>query len=468
MSNTQVDVNQGTAPLSAIDLRGLFGDRNVHIDLAEGPITLLFGLNGAGKSTVLRIINRMMAADMSSVTRELVSQVDLHFSDQTMLGFRGGATPHWLEQEADGSIRQGGLDDQRSDSSDPLFRKFVESDTPYMWRDGEVLNPGGTRVAETELDDLHQIYWRMRRREKGASQMESEGNRRLRRVCALIGSDRLIGSTEPRDMSDRVWLPPSIRRMQQQGVDREVVTQIASKLKAFLSSEWDRARLRTSELDSSFVHRALRKIADPRSAPMDTDSRRECLGSIAQLQGRLRDCALSTSAVGAMTDQDLQAQGGQREVGVLLDLYLDDLMNKAQANESALQKLELYADILNTHFYDKQARLHQEYGLVVERADGTGIPLQRLSSGEKHLVVLFHRLIFDTSPGGLCLIDEPEISLHVDWQEKFVKSVKRVCDVTSQQFIIATHSPIVIGNDSDLLREVTSGTQNDARSPDAC
>jgi predicted ATPase len=464
MSDAQMAIDHSTAALKSIELRGLFGDRDVHIDLADGPITLLFGLNGAGKSTVLRIINRMMAADMSPVTRELVSEVDLHFADKTMLGFRGGATPHWLERGADGSTRQGVLDDQRSGFSDPLFRQFVVTDTPYRWRDGEVLSPSGMRVGETELDELLHVFWQRRRRDQGASASDSDGNRRLSRECALIGSDRLISSTGPRDTPDRVWLPPAIRRMHQQGVDREVVSQIASKLGAFLSGEWDRARLTTSELDSSFVHRALHKIADQSSKPMDTEARRKCLSAIAQLQGRLRDCALSTSALSAMTDQDLQAQGGQREVGVLLDMYLNDLMRKAQANESALQKLELYTDILNTHLFDKRARLHQEHGLVVERPGGNGIPIQRLSSGEKHLVVLFHRLIFDTSPGGLCLIDEPEISLHVDWQEKFVTSVKRVCDVTMQQFIVATHSPIVIGNDSDLLREVTSGTQADARS----
>ena len=44
----------------------------------------------------------------------------------------------------------------------------------------------------------------------------------------------------------------------------------------------------------------------------------------------------------------------------------------------------------------------------------------------------------------MILIDEPELSLHPQWQNKFVKMLKTIGK--SNQFILATHSPYIINN----------------------
>ena len=87
------------------------------------------------------------------------------------------------------------------------------------------------------------------------------------------------------------------------------------------------------------------------------------------------------------------------------------------------------------------------------------IDIELLSSGEKHLIVLFYELIFDTQPYTLIMIDEPEISLHVDWQIKFIKNLLKirnsdVKDLNNIQFILATHSPQIVHNRRDLTHEL--------------
>lgn len=72
--------------------------------------------------------------------------------------------------------------------------------------------------------------------------------------------------------------------------------------------------------------------------------------------------------------------------------------------------------------------------------------LYRLSSGEKQILVMLAQLIFrenKKTEGSIFIIDEPEISLHLEWQELFVKSIKAASPNT--QFILATHSPTIIG-----------------------
>lgn len=82
------------------------------------------------------------------------------------------------------------------------------------------------------------------------------------------------------------------------------------------------------------------------------------------------------------------------------------------------------------------------------------IDLQKLSSGEKQILTLFTFLIFNTkeTSGGIFIIDEPELSLHIDWQEKISDSLDGVSRLN--QYIIATHSPEVIGNYGERCIEI--------------
>ncbi|EGQ8541534.1 AAA family ATPase [Vibrio parahaemolyticus] len=72
------------------------------------------------------------------------------------------------------------------------------------------------------------------------------------------------------------------------------------------------------------------------------------------------------------------------------------------------------------------------------------IPQSKLSSGEQNELILFYKLIFNTEDGDLILIDEPELSLHISWQNKFINDLKEVTSLTDVSIVIATHSPDII------------------------
>jgi predicted ATP-binding protein involved in virulence len=71
--------------------------------------------------------------------------------------------------------------------------------------------------------------------------------------------------------------------------------------------------------------------------------------------------------------------------------------------------------------------INKEQGFVfTSTLTGKQIPLTRLSSGEQHELVLFYELLFKIQPNSLILIDEPEISLHISWLNKFIKDLEEV------------------------------------------
>lgn len=78
------------------------------------------------------------------------------------------------------------------------------------------------------------------------------------------------------------------------------------------------------------------------------------------------------------------------------------------------------------------------------------IGLRALSSGEKHILyILLECLRADQST---IIIDEPEISMHVDWQKELISAMREL-NMTSQ-IIAATHSPEILAcvDESKIFR----------------
>ena len=87
--------------------------------------------------------------------------------------------------------------------------------------------------------------------------------------------------------------------------------------------------------------------------------------------------------------------------------------------------------------------------------NGKEAEIFELSSGEKQIITMLGHLIFFEekfkTQKGIFIIDEPEVSLHLAWQEIFVNSILEASPNT--QFILATHSPAITGDANEELFE---------------
>lgn len=118
--------------------------------------------------------------------------------------------------------------------------------------------------------------------------------------------------------------------------------------------------------------------------------------------------------------------------------------------DKTFEPINKFLNIINSFFKDTQKKLFiDEVGrLFVNKPSGRNLTVDELSSGERQLVILFANVIFNKYRNSklsseILIIDEPEISLHIRWQEKFIDSLIEASINT--QFIIATHSPDIIG-----------------------
>ncbi|WP_417364688.1 AAA family ATPase [Glutamicibacter arilaitensis] len=89
--------------------------------------------------------------------------------------------------------------------------------------------------------------------------------------------------------------------------------------------------------------------------------------------------------------------------------------------------------------------------LVVFRKSGV-ISFKDLSTGEKLLVSTIARIAANISENSVILIDEPEVGLHPNWQQKFPRLISEVVPKEyGCHFLMATHSPFVASETDDIL-----------------
>lgn len=72
------------------------------------------------------------------------------------------------------------------------------------------------------------------------------------------------------------------------------------------------------------------------------------------------------------------------------------------------------------------------------------VEIYDLSSGEKQLLIILFKVFLQEEKPFILLMDEPEVSLHVDWQHQLIGAIRELNP--NCQLIIATHSPSIFGD----------------------
>jgi predicted ATPase len=91
----------------------------------------------------------------------------------------------------------------------------------------------------------------------------------------------------------------------------------------------------------------------------------------------------------------------------------------------------------------KTLTINERNEIVITTWSGKSLKPNQLSSGEKQILIILGEALLQEGKTFIYMADEPEISLHVAWQESLAKNIKSLNP--SAQIIFATHSPDVVG-----------------------
>lgn len=163
-----------------------------------------------------------------------------------------------------------------------------------------------------------------------------------------------------------------------------------------------------------------------------------------------------------VTDLDLQLYNLQRK-------YLDYQVNVgnriiealqqggADAAEQA-QKLSLpkqrFQDIVDELFSETGKKIVRTENEIRFSQMGETLYPYQLSSGEKQILTILLTVLVEDSQPYVLFMDEPEVSLHVEWQKRLIDLILELN--SNVQIILTTHSPAVIMNGwADCVTEVS-------------
>jgi predicted ATP-binding protein involved in virulence len=182
-----------------------------------------------------------------------------------------------------------------------------------------------------------------------------------------------------------------------------------------------------------------------------------------QLQAKLHDLENKRNqlkAVGLLDGEEdiafMPTAETIRDTRGVLAVYVQDVERKLSVFDDLARKLALFKEIINQRFLHKQIVITKSEGFAFVGPDERSVPLESLSSGEQHEVVLLYHLLFRVRPDALVLIDEPELSLHVAWQKQFLRDLQKVTSLASFDVLLATHSPQIIHDRWDLTVELNA------------
>lgn len=151
---------------------------------------------------------------------------------------------------------------------------------------------------------------------------------------------------------------------------------------------------------------------------------------------------------------DYQVNIGNRIIELLTSGKPEDQQLAAQIS---IPKRK-FQDMIDELFSETQKKINRRRNEIIIEQDGEQLYPYQLSSGEKQvLVILLTVLVQDEQPYAL-FMDEPEISLHVEWQQKLIKLIRELNP--NVQIILTTHSPAVIMDGwMDAVTEVSDITE---------
>jgi hypothetical protein len=171
---------------------------------------------------------------------------------------------------------------------------------------------------------------------------------------------------------------------------------------------------------------------------------------LADILRRVSEQVLSGEDKTLLREKILSIKGKKKKEMEVNDLYLAhyfSLLVAVSADISSQEtEVSAFVDVCNAYLSPSKQIKYDDTKFTVGIFENNHKPidLSMLSSGEKQVVSLFSHLYLDDARNQIVIIDEPELSLSVPWQKRFLTDI---LDSAHCSFILSvTHSPFIYQN----------------------
>ena len=392
-------------------------------------VNILIGPNGSGKTTVLNLLHSILTADISNITNIKFDQAEIKlrsfkgksiktikvYIEEDLLKLKLGQKeyPFDIDSLSRGSYRQVGLFDDLFDDNGRIIRQPKGIDeiinlVPLVWL------PVNRRLPVTE--DEEKRYSRRKPLESVDIRLDDllEDLSRYHSILNSRLSER-YGEFERQVLSVILY-----------SKDHDQVNSILKSVPTSLPTEAEKDQLRKAFDDAGLLDERMEKIINDHFAAAEDAVKR----------------------ISDKPDPDYKLE----DILVLpLISRTKDMVKYAREleedRENIFAPLHLYENTVNSFLEDKTIKVDESGDLKIELSSKSELNWRSLSSGEKQILILLTQALLKLNEPVVYIADEPELSLHVTWQEKLLESLSTLGG--QKQIIVATHSPDIVGKYRD-------------------
>ena len=406
--------------LAELQINGLWSKRNLFLEF-HPEINILIGPNGSGKTTVLNLIRYVLTVDIQELARlpfESLSLRLIPFNGQSEHNIRVITTPS-------------GFKFQSSDDS----HEFVV--------DREDISPISQRVLQKQTSELADRFLSL-----------------VPAVWLPVTRRLPIPDEEP----DRMGFlrPFNSWKHRLESVDQRLIELLRDlskyrvRLDAYLSQrykEFERAVLSIILYSEEFD-----RGPDFSIAPTDEDKQQliQAFGDAGLLDAEMTERIDRHFDEASSALEKLQTNNLEFGDVTVLPLIPRTKAMVQLASQLEEQRIHIFAPLrkfegIVNGFLNTKAIKVLDTGEVEITTTGGGrrISSEMLSSGEKQILILLVEALLREGAPAVYVTDEPELSLHIEWQEKLLASLLELA--TPVQILVATHSPDIVGPFTDRV-----------------
>lgn len=135
---------------------------------------------------------------------------------------------------------------------------------------------------------------------------------------------------------------------------------------------------------------------------------------------------------------------------ILCQLIIN-MISELQIEKQLLSAINILVDTFNDFLIDGKELKITKDELVIEVGEYHH-PIDVLSSGERHILTFLALIVVTGRNKDFIIIDEPEISLNMKWQRSLLELLKKIAPDT--QIIVASHSPAIAKRHPSALVEL--------------
>lgn len=431
--------------ISSVAVDDLFGYEEIRLDFGlsapglDRQINILYGENGEGKSTVLRLVYSILSSQDHKGLKNWVfkapfTRAKIDFSDGTSIEVSKN-----LEKKR-------GLYVRVRAETERMFRMFANDNGVIS---AEVR---GTQVMEflKFIDEFSpRLFYITDTRQYFTNSeiidysLDSESSRQSIRV-SIDGKIQTVDSPKSNDSLDVVSMS-------------RIITNV------FRSEIYQSGVL--GEQDSNEVYQHLvGGIATSGSGTpkYSRDAILDEIRGVQELTARAASIGVITGFNASYFDDAVRnaSRSNINKIALVVVPYLDSIKARVRAASEYVDRMTSFLSELNHFYRDKQFSFNMSDGFSVRSKRGSGpIDLNWLSSGERQLFIILSSVFLTQSSAAIVLIDEPELSLNILWQREFVASLQRISQFSPVQYILASHSLEILSSKAGVVRQLTAQRQ---------